>query len=140
MSLRSAPAPLTNQSRGTITNDRRRCVVSMATRRRFGVIQAHAQRPSRVVRLNQPISHQPGIAAPAILHRSRRRASLAERYLVETISALAMRTSLWVSPSSALRRSSLSVNPDSSSVAVDATASLRTALVAREDEAFLVDA
>ena len=52
-------------------NDGRRLAVSMAISRRFGVIQTQAHLPSRVVRLNHPINHHPGIAAPATRQRNR---------------------------------------------------------------------
>jgi hypothetical protein len=70
-------------------SERRLRLVSTVTSSRFGVIHTHAQRPSRVLRLNHPMSHHPGTAVPATRQRNNLRALLDDSLDTAWISSFA---------------------------------------------------
>jgi len=122
---------LANQSRGRMTSERRLCVVATTTSSRFGVILAHAQRPSRVVRVNHPINHQPGTAVPQTRNRNMRPASFDVATRTEMMSARAMRNSRRDNPNTIARQSSRTCRPWSSRVADEVTVKCATQTACR---------
>lgn len=112
---------LANQWRGMMTSERRLCLVSIAISSRFGVIHTQAQRPSRVARVNHPISHQPGTAVPPTRYRNMRLASFAVAVRTEMMSARTMENSRRDRPNTIPRQSSRTCRPWSSRVADEVT-------------------